>query len=108
IRVSTSGSVRGVSGRRGGGANFFLASATRIGSPVKSQVSTRSRVAAGSASSRAFCSGVKGRAGPAVVGDGAGTGAALDGSIGGGLASPRGAAGAATRAGGPGLEGGSD
>src|SRR5512132_1620120 len=102
MRVSTSGSVRGASGRRGGGANFLLASATRIRSPVKSQVSTRFAVASGSASSRAFCSGVKGRAGPAVVGDVAGTGAALGGSIGGELASPRGASG------GPSSEGGSD
>ena len=57
-----------------GGASFFFASARRIGSPDSNQNSTRSRDAAGSAASRACWSGVKGRAGSAVAGDGTGAG----------------------------------
>src|SRR5512135_3276129 len=84
MRVSTSGSVRGASGRGRGGTSFFWDSATRIRSPVNSQLSTWSRGAAGSASSRVCCSAVNGRVGRASRGDERGGGGGGGGGAGGG------------------------
>ena len=88
MRASSSGKVWGASGCGRGGASFLRASARRIGSPDCSQNSTRSRDDAGSAASRACCSGVKDRGldptGPAVAGDGTGAGLGRAGSPAGG------------------------